>query len=50
MWTQEHRGIYRAGGPRYPSDLRDAEWAWLEPLILKPLPGGRPRETDILRR
>jgi putative transposase len=31
----------------YPSDLRDAEWARLEPLIPKPLPGGRPRETDM---
>jgi transposase len=28
-------------------DLRDAEWARLEPLIPKPLPGGRPRKTDM---
>lgn len=27
---------------RYPSDLTDAEWALLEPLIPPPKPGGRP--------
>jgi len=26
----------------YPSDLRDAEWAFLEPLVPGPKPGGRP--------
>lgn len=31
----------------YPSDLSDQEWAILEPLIPKALPGGRPRTTDI---
>jgi transposase len=28
--------------PRYPTDLTDAEWAILEPLIPAPQPGGRP--------
>jgi transposase len=28
--------------PRYPSDLTDAEWAVLSPLIPAPKPGGRP--------
>ena len=28
--------------PRYPSDLTDAEWAVLAPLIPTPQPGGRP--------
>ena len=28
--------------PRYPSDLTDAEWALLEPLVPAPRPGGRP--------
>jgi transposase len=28
----------------YPSDLNDSEWAILEPLIPKALPGGRPEE------
>jgi putative transposase len=27
---------------RYPSDLTDAEWEWLEPLLPKPKRGGRP--------
>ncbi len=30
----------------YPSDLTDAEWAILEPLIPPEKPGGRPREVD----
>jgi hypothetical protein len=46
MWTQEHRRIYRREGEGYPSDLRDAEWARLEPLIPGATPGGRPRKTD----
>jgi putative transposase len=36
-----------AGGQRYPSDLRDAEWARLAPLIPEASPGGRPRKTDM---
>jgi transposase len=31
----------------YPSDLSDAEWAILEPLIPPEKPGGRPREVDM---
>ena len=31
----------------YPSDLTDAEWAILEPLIPPEKPGGRPREVDM---
>src|SRR5262249_37869923 len=46
MWTEEHRRIYRREGGGYPSDLRDAEWARLEPLIPPAAPGGRPRKTD----
>jgi hypothetical protein len=33
MWTEEQRLIYQREGDGYPSDLRDAEWAWLEPMI-----------------
>jgi len=29
----------------YPSDLTDAEWAFLEPLIPAAKPGGRPRKA-----
>lgn len=31
----------------YPSDLSDAEWALLEPLVPPEKPGGRPREVDM---
>ena len=47
MWTEEHRRIYRREGSGYPSDLRDAEWARLAPLIPEASPGGRPRKTDM---
>src|SRR5262249_50659725 len=47
MWTEMHRRIYRREGNGYPSDLRDAEWTRLEPLIPEALPGGRPRKTDM---
>jgi transposase len=47
MWTGEHHRIYRREGDCYPSDLRDAEWTRLEPLIPKASPGGRPRKTDM---
>ncbi|HEX9036382.1 MAG TPA: IS5 family transposase [Ktedonobacterales bacterium] len=33
----------------YPSDLTDAEWALLAPLIPPAKPGGRPRSVDIRR-
>lgn len=32
---------------RYPSDLTDAQWHVLEPLIPPPKPGGRPRQVDM---
>jgi Putative transposase of IS4/5 family (DUF4096) len=47
MWTEEQRRIYRREGDGYPSDLRDAEWARLEPMLPPARPGGRPRKTDI---
>jgi putative transposase len=47
MWTEEHRETYRRAGGRFPSDLTDAEWARLEPLIPAATPGGRPRKTDM---
>ncbi len=33
--------------PVYPSDLSDAEWAILEPLIPAAKSGGHPRTTDM---
>jgi transposase len=35
--------------PIYPSDLCDAEWALLSPLIPSAKPGGRPRSVQIRR-
>ena len=35
------------GRKAYPSDLKDAEWEQIEPLIPPPKPGGRPRTTDM---
>jgi putative transposase len=32
---------------RYPSDLSDAEWALLAPLLPAAKPGGRPRSADL---
>ena len=46
-WAEEHHRISRREGGRYPSDLRDAQWAALEPLNREALPGGGPRKTDI---
>jgi transposase len=33
--------------PAYPSDLTDAEWALLEPLLPGPARRGRPRTVDL---
>jgi hypothetical protein len=38
--TEEHRRIYPREGSGYPSDLRDAEWARLAPVIPEVSPGG----------
>jgi transposase len=37
-------------GKRYPSDLTDAEWAVIAPLVPEPLPGGRGRPVVHSRR
>ena len=47
MCTEEHRRIYRREGNGYPTDLRDAEWARLAPLIPETSLGWRPRKTDM---
>ena len=31
----------------YPSDLTDAEWAIIEPLLPPPVPAGAPRKVDL---
>ena len=45
MWTEEDRRKYRREGAGYPSDLRDAEWARLKPLI-PPAPARRATTQD----
>lgn len=32
---------------RYPSDLTEAQWRWIEPLIPPERPGGRHRSVDM---
>lgn len=47
MWTEEHRAVHGQTGTSFPSNLTDAEWARLEPLVPAATPGGRPRKTDM---
>jgi len=47
MWTPEHRRAADRRGLRYPSDLTDAEWALIAPLIRPAKRGGRPRTADV---
>jgi transposase len=47
MWKPEHRDAAAHHGPRYPSDLTDAEWALVEPMIPPAKRGGRPREVNL---
>jgi transposase len=47
MWTTANRGKYNRDGLRYPSDLTDAEWGLVEPLIPPAKRGGRRREVDV---
>jgi putative transposase len=47
MWTRAHRETYKQTGAGLPSDLTDAQWERLQPLIPAAKPGGRPRKTDM---
>ena len=47
MWTRENRSLYERKGARYPSDLRDTEWALIAPLVPSVKGGGRRREVDV---
>ena len=47
MWTEAQRQACRRPGGGFPSDLTDAEWSVLEPLVPGASPGGRPRKTDM---
>ena len=48
MWTAENRKRYDRSQLRYPSDLTDAEWGLVEPLIPPGKTGGGKR-TVIMR-
>ena len=48
MWTADNRPRYSTIDKlRYPSDLTDAEWAHIEPLIPPGKPGGGKRRVPI---
>ncbi len=47
MWKPEHRAAADRGRLRCPSDLTDAEWALIEPLIPPAKHGGRKRTVDV---
>jgi transposase len=47
MWTQENRDWYDRSHLRYASDLTDAEWAEIGPIIPPAKPGGNKRTVDI---
>jgi transposase len=47
MWTKEQREAHKPRTGGYPSDVTDAEWAIIEPLIPPARTGGRHRDTDM---
>jgi transposase len=47
MWTTDNRALYDRSALRYPSDMTDAEWALVEPLIPRAKPGGNKRTVDV---
>ncbi len=47
MWTTENRARYDRSKLRYPSDLTDAEWALVAPLIPPAKRGGNKQTVDV---
>ena len=47
MWKPEHRAAADRSGLRYPSDLTDAEWLLVEPMIPPARHGGRRRSVNV---
>lgn len=47
MWTNENRSLYDRSKLRYPSDLTDAEWVLIEPLIPPAKRGGGKRTVNL---
>src|SRR5438874_11998805 len=48
MWKPEHRLAADRSCLRYPSDLTDAEWAIVAPMIPPARRGGRRRSANVL--
>ena len=46
-WDKTTSEKYTRNSARYESDLTDAEWSLIEPLLPPPSPRGRPRTTDL---
>ncbi|CAN5544519.1 hypothetical protein BH10PLA2_BH10PLA2_37050 [soil metagenome] len=46
-WTDTARRQHMRNGAGYPSDLRDGEWALIEPMFPGAPSGGRPRTTCL---
>ena len=46
-WTEITRPHYERRCPRYASDLTDAEWALIAPMMPSANGIGRPRKTDL---
>ena len=46
-WTVTARRHYVRRNSRYATDLTDAEWSVIEPLMPSPRYLGRPRKTDL---
>lgn len=46
-WTTEHRRAADRHGLRYPSDMTDAEWALVQPMIRPAKRGGRSRTVNL---
>ena len=47
MWTKENRPKYNRRLDMYPSDLTDAEWALVAPVIPPARHGGAKRTVDV---
>ena len=47
MWTKENRARYDRSNLRYPSDVTDAEWLLIEPLIPPGKRGGGKRKVNM---
>ncbi|MGH6915377.1 MAG: IS5 family transposase [Geminicoccales bacterium] len=47
MWTASARSQYVRSAPRYASDVTDAEFALIEPLLPRSKRGGRPRTAAL---